>query len=304
MPQDHGPVEETYKLTYQSNVELAVQQKMSHFEAAFTFHPGLKGRTTQLLDLVGMTEAREDAPDSGDTPDIGSDHGQVWCKPKRIDWGRLVKKEISVKAAVDYTSSYVQGGAAAVVRKKDDILAAAFFGNKLTGQDGLTSTAYDGASRTVDKTVGSIDGATNTGMNVKKILRAFRYLEEADVTIEDEEIFLALTPQENEELYDDVTYVSKDYRGRAVIEDKRVRQILGITILPTTVKRLPNEDANTHYAPLWCKRGMHYGEFDPLSTIIERNPNKQYRLHPYMEMFLGATRGEDELVIRITNHIP
>lgn len=297
---DYGPITEEYRLTYQENVRLATQQKTSSLMPGFVPHTGLSGRAAKMLDLIGETDAREDAPDGGDTPDIGGSHEQTWLSPRRLDWGKLFKKEDDIKAGVSYTSSYVQAGAAAIVRGGEKIRAQAFFGNRKTGQDGTTTTAWDSTGRLVAKTVGSSDGGTNVGMNVKKILRALRLLEDQDVNVEDVPIFCALDPLGLEELYYDLTYVSTDYRSKAVFEEKRVRSILGVTILPTT--RIPDYDSSNRRAPLWALGAMHEGEFSPVTTNLQLNPSKQYRPHAYIEKWMGATRGEDKLLVEIRNH--
>lgn len=293
-------ISSTTKLKYQAMVELAVQQRVPKFERAFTFHGDLKGRQTQVLDLVGSTTAIVDGARGGDTPNIAGSHDQVWCRPRQVEWGTIIEKEDAIKSLEDFQSPYVQSGALAVMRAKEAIFAAALYSSKITGVDGLTTEAYSSTNRLVAETVGSVGGATAVGMNVTKILNAFKLLEDAEINVEDEEIFLALNSQEILDLYSDLTYVNKDYRSKAVIEEKRVLSILGVDIIST--QRLPNLDSDTHRAFLWLKSGMHNGDFSPIETSVERDPNKKYRPRPYMETWVGATRGENAKVIEIQNH--
>jgi hypothetical protein len=298
-----GPVTDAHRYKYRDNVELAIKERKPIFEHAFTFAPDLAGEAAQVLDIIGEGEARRDAPEGGDTPNIGATHEPVWITPTRIDWGKIIEKGDPIRALVEYKSAYVQGGARSITRTKNTIGAEAIFANRKIGKHGTTSAAYNATGRTVAKTVGSSDGSTDVGMNVKKILKAYNYLEEAEVDIDEEEIFLALDPTENEELYHDVTYVSKDYRNKAVIEEKRVREILGLKIIGTKKLSIYDsaEAANTSVAALWCKRGMYYGPFSELMVRSTENPAKQYREHPYMEQWYGATRAYDELVVKILN---
>jgi hypothetical protein len=292
-------VTSTHKIKYQANVELAIQQKRSEFERAFTFHPDMRGRTAQVLDLIGATAAIRNAPRGGDTPNIEGPFDQVYMRPEPLEWGRIIEKEDEIKAITEFESAYVQSGAAAIVRGKDDMFAESVFSSKWTGQDGTVSTPYSNAGRLVAEGVGSVDDVTATGMNVKKIIRAHRLLKAAQVQLGEEVLFLGLNAKEVEDLYRDITYVNTDYRAKAVLEEKRVLSILETTIIET--ERFPNLDVDTHRAFLWCKRGMHWGEFEPVTTQAERNPAKKYRLHPYIETWVGATRGEDPLVIEIHN---
>jgi hypothetical protein len=294
-----GPVSTEYKLTYQRNVELAIQRMPGKFEKAFTYHADLKGETAQVLDLVGATTAIVNGARGGDTPNIEGSHEQTWVAPQQIEWGKVIEREDYIKALTDFQSAYVQSGALAVRRAREDIMAASLYGSRLTGKTGTTVTAYSNTNRVVAEDVGSTGV---TGMNVKKILRAFHLLEDQFIDIEMEQIFLALNPTEIEQLYNDITYVNTDYRSKSVLEEKRVLSILGIDIIPTTI--LPNLDSDTHRAFLWCKSAMHWGDFMPIRTDVAQNPAKKYRPHPYIENWMGASRGQDEKVIEILNHFP
>jgi len=185
-----------HRLAYKENVQLAVQQKRSRFENYFTYQGNLTGRQMRVLELIGTTEARVDAERGGDTPHIEARIEDVWLRPRRLDWGRLIEKEDTIKAAIDYSSVSVQDGAAAIARGRDRSFM------------GITFVRWQGLP-------------TVTGQ--------------------------------------------------------------------PTQRRIP----------LWTKSGMHYGPFSDLETQIERNANKNYRLHPYMEIWCGATRSEDAKVVEI-----
>lgn len=300
-----GPITDAHKLTYQQNVQLAVQVKKSRFEPAFTFAGYLKGRQAQLLENIGATEAIIDGPRGGDTPNIDANIEATWARPRQIEWGKVIEKEDAIKALTDYQSPFVQNAAAAVKRAKDTILGAAIFGDRLTGQDGTTVTAYDdaGGTRKVTEGIGAsaTDDTTATGMNVRKLLRGRRIFQESGIELDEEKFVAFLNAKEIEDLYRDITYVNKDYRKDAVLDDagRQVLEILGIMIVPTEL--LPNIDSDTHRAAMACVSGLHWGEFSPLETKVEPNPAKKYRPHPYMETWIGASRSEDLKVLAIEN---
>lgn len=299
-----GPVTDVHRSVYRDNVIQAVQETKAKFEDAFMFDPSLKGEQAQVVDIVGATEARENAPEGGDTPNIVGTHEPVWCNPTRLDWGRLIEKGDAIRTLTDYTSSYVQGGAAAMVRKQNAVMARAIFGDRRIGKQGVTTSSYVATNRTVAKTVGD-PSAGNTGMNVKKILRAIRYLEDFEIDADEEDLFCTVDSVEMEELYGDVTFTSKDYREKSVIDqDRRVRKIMNVNIIQSN--RLSVYDAaeasNTSVASLHCKRGMYWGEFSPLDAWSRPNTAKQGREQCYMERYIGATRTQDELVVKILNH--
>ncbi len=292
-----GPVSDAHRIAYRENVILALQERKDQFGDTFMYDGNLSGKTVQVTDILGTIDARVDAPEGGDTPDLEGSHEPVWVRPRRLDWGKVITKEDKIKALTDFKSEYVQSGAGGMVRKKNIILSDALFAPRLIGNEVPVATPW--AGKTVAQTVGSTDGVTNVGMNVKKILRAFKFMEEDEISIEEEQLFLALDPQEIEDLYYDLTFVSKDYRSKAVLEDKRVLEILGVPIIPT--KRLADNAANVSTAALYAMSGMMWGDFMPLEVTSAPNPAKQYREHVYMEQWLGATRLQDAKVVRILN---
>ena len=292
-----GPVTDAHRVTYQENVALALQERKAQFDIAFTYTSQVSGKQVQVVDIIGASEARLDAAEGGDTPDIDANHEPVWMRPRRIDWGKVIRIEDAIKALTDFKSPYVQGGSRGVVRKKNQILAEAIFGPRLIGNEVPVSTPW--AGRTVPVDLGST--GTPNGMSVKKILNGMRLMEEDEVVIEEEEPYLALDPEEVESLWNDLTFVSKDYREQAQMDDinKRVMAIFGIPIIPT--KRIADADATTSTAGFFLKSGMHWGDAMPMTIKSAPNPAKQYREHPYIEQWLAATRSEDAKAVKILN---
>lgn len=292
-----GPVTDVHRIMYRDNVMLALQEKRRQFDDYFTYLDNLSGKQVMVTDIIGTSEARVDAPEGGDTPDIETNHEPVWVKPTRIDWGKIIKKEDQIKALTDFKSEYVQAGANAYIRRHNGILAAALFGPRLIGNEVPVSTAWAGRTVPVDL----VAPGTPAGMSVKKILNAMRLMENDEVVVEDEDLALALDPLEVEQLWNDLTFVSKDYRKEAQLDDmnKRVQAIFGIPVV--TTKRIADYDANTSTAALWAKSGMHWGPFMPMDIKSSQNPAKQYREHPYIEGWEGATRSEDYKVVKILN---
>jgi len=288
-----GPVTDAHRVTYRENVLLAVQEKKDVFGDLFTYIPELKGKQVQIADIIGKIEARIDAPEGGDTPDLEGTHEPVWVRPRRIDWGKTLKKEDQIKALTDFRSEYVQAGVNGIVRAKNQLLASSLFGARLIGNEVPVSTAWAGKTVAVDY------GSTGTPnrMSVAKILKALENFQQDDIEIEDEMIGIAMDPQANRELYDDVTFTSKDYRDKAVMENKMVKEILGMPIFVT--KRVGQYDSSTLQAAIFCKSGVHWGPAMPLDVQSAPNPSKQFREHVYLEHWIGFTRSEDAKVQKI-----
>jgi Phage capsid protein len=295
-----GPITDAHLLTFQKNIELAVQQKTSKLENAFTFQGGLSGRNMMMLELIGSTEAVENLGRGADTPDIENAVEPVWIAPHQHVWGKIMELEDTIKAMTNFNSEFVQAGAAAMVRRKDRRLKTAIFGARVIGKDGATTSAWAGS--TVAAGIGSTDDATAIGFNVRKIIRAKRYLQEAQVEIDEEELFCTANAKEMEDLYRDLTYINKDYRDKAVLDGKQVREILDVKIIPADgAAAQADYDGTTSVVALWCKSGMRWGPFSPLRSEAPLRADKLNRPHPHMEEWLGATRTEDVKAVKILN---
>jgi len=288
-----GPVTDAHRVTYRENVTLAIQEKKDQFGDTFSYLDGVAGKEMRVTDIIGKIEARIDAPEGGDTPDLEGTHEPVWVRPRRIDWGKLIKKEDQIKALTDYKGEYTQAGVNGYYRAKNMLLASALFGPRLIGNEVPVSTAW--AGRTVAVDYGST--GTPNRMSVAKLLKALENFQQDDMEVEDEMISIVMDPQQNRELYEDITFTSKDYRDKAVIENKQVRDILGMPIFIS--KRVGLYDVSTLQAAIYAKSGMHWGPATPMDIKSAPNPSKQFREHVYLEHWLAATRSEDAKVQKI-----
>lgn len=294
-----GPITDAHKIEYGRNVQLAVQQKTSRFIEGFTYHDDWQGRIMIFEELMGSAAAIVDGARGGETPDIDSNIEPVAVVPHQIEWGKLIEKEDAIKALTNYQSPFVQVGAAAIVRGRDAVFGSSLFGSRLIGQDGGTTQVWDTTNKTVVQTVGSGDGLTDTGMNVRKIQRGKRLMRAFYVELDMEDLWCVVNAQGMEELYNDILTINTDYAKMSVLDTdkKHVSNVAGVNVVQW--ESMTDFDA-THYTfAFWAKSGMHYGDFMPLTTTVQENPNKKYRLHPYMENWWGAQRSEDAKVIKI-----
>lgn len=297
MPQQFGPIEAVHKVRYNDNVMLALQRKVSVFRQAFSVIPDVSGTEAQAVELVGKSQAERNAPNNAPTPNIPPSHAGIWVKPDRLTWGRTIPTSTTILTATQYESVYVQEGAAAMRRGEDEIMAEKFFGPRLVKQDdtGLyTVVAFDTVNQQLAVNYGA---GGNTGLTVKKIVGAVSKLIDNEVDVDHEPIWAAITGKQNEALYGELQVTSKDYRNKAVFEEKRVVSFMGVNFL--TYTSLPKDGSGYRRVPLWVQSGMWVGDAMPLTTTIERNPAMQYQPHPFMEEWLAATRSEDEKVVEI-----
>lgn len=288
-----GPDIDAARVTYRSNVELALQEQNDQFSPYFSTIGEATGKLLRVVDLVSDSEAREDAPEGGETPNIEANHEPVWVRPKRFDWGVTLKVENQIKALTDFKSTYVQGGVAAIVRKRNVFHANCLFGNRLIGSEVPVSTAWAGSTVPVDLEA----TGTPSRMSVRKILNGIRLMKEAFIEVGMEQIVIAGNAQQNEELYQDITFTSKDYINQSVFEGKQVKSFMGMPFIDT--QRITQFDASTWQAAMFCVSGMWKGSAWPLNVKAQENPNREFREQVYIEEWDVCTRSEDKKVVKI-----
>lgn len=298
----YEPVTTTHRTTFKNNVEMALAIMSNPFEPYFTFQSNLAGKTAQVIEYVAPVDPIIDGSRGGATPDAQFMHEMVWCKPRQIEQGTTVEKEDEIKRTISPQSIYVKGIAQSIMRGRRQIMLDSIFGPRLVGADGLqVATAYsatDGVNLVLKNFVRS-GSAADSGLTFDKIIKGRTLLVGSEVDITEEKLCLALTHKQEFDLYGMVQYLSKDFREKTVVDEKNKRVLNFLDIDFIRVNQLPLAEAGVRRIPLFCQSAMHYGDFAPLETQLERDPGQKYRLRPYGENWFGATRSEDRKVIEI-----
>jgi hypothetical protein len=258
-------------------------------------HRLFSGKQFAIIDLIGDSEAREDAPEGGEHAGHRSrSRAGLGASPKRFDWGKTLKVEDQIKALTDVQARPMcRAASQAIVRKRNAFFASCFFGNRLIGNEVPSSVAWAGPSVPADYEA----TGTASRMSVRKILGGLRKFEEVFVDVEMEQIGIAMNAQQNEELYQDIQFTSKDYQDRTVFAGKTVREFMGMAIIST--QRIAQYDANTWQGAMFCKSGMHCGPAWPLNVQSAQNTDKEFREQVYIEEWDVCTRSEDNKVCQI-----
>lgn len=294
------------RLEYTNNVALALQQTRNYLDMTATYQPNLKGKAARVIELFGATEGEFDKPRGSTIQPEGGTIEQVWCRPRRLNTKPFIlEAEDDIKNATNYSSSYVQRDAATLARMKNKIMADALFSARILGEDAGETQAYSNPNGSVAKNYVPSGSPADSGLTVPKIVKGLELLELAEVDVENEEIFLAVTSPQITNLYNELMFVNKDYRDRAIIDEARksVREILNVKIL-----RLPGQyltkSSTDRTTVMWAKSGLHYGDFKPVESTLERSVERYNRVVGFSEMWCGATRSEDAKFVQIICNEP
>lgn len=256
------------------------------------------GDGAEAVKQLGQTEAEDTNTRNGDTPIMGTPRGQRWVYPTKTHWGDLFDAADLLKQMIDPTSSISTNAAIAMGRAKDIKRAIpAFFGTARTGVEGADSTVFiNDGTQDVNIQVGSADGATDTGMNVKKLVKLWELATDNDLDLETEQLNVILGSRQASELFNDVMYVNKDYRDTAVLEKGKLVGIMGMNIISSTKLQ---KTGTTRFCPAFVKSGMYLGKWKDLTTESGKDPTKQFNWRLYLWQMMGATRLDERKVFRL-----
>jgi hypothetical protein len=200
---------------------------------------------------------------------------------------------------------YAAAGAAAMKRAMDDEILSAFFNSNKTGENGSIDTgllgAFGGGSQVVAVNTGS---SANTGLNIAKLRAAKRILLQAEVDIDNDPLFMAISAKQHDDLLNEAQAISLDYNSTPVLVNGRINSFMGFNFIPS--ERIPGAGsfnaainpgltvpAGQNWVPFWAKSGVCLGKWDELRAKVGPRPDKNDAEQVSLRMTLGATRLEE-----------
>lgn len=282
-----------YQPKFTANQELLLQREPSELMMAVDFSGDYRGESAEVIKQYGSARARVGNEDrNGDTPNFNISRDARWCFPIVADWGTTFNKIDELKVLVDETSPVNQAANLAMKNSIDlDIILPAFFGDTKTGKGAATTTVYPANANDI-----SIDvGGAGTGLNVAKLREARRMGRKKHWKFGREEIFFGITSQGESDLFADPLYIDRDYGEPVLDGDGKLKKFLGFTFV--YVEEFPWA-ANVRSLPVWRKPSIHLGAWNGLSVDLAKNPQKKFVPTLYMFQMYGATRTQEDGVLR------
>jgi len=279
---------------YSTNLELLSQQMTAKL-APYAMKQAASGnKAFRMMSQIDKTSAVLRSTSAKPAQNIDMVHDGRWVYPQMYDWGKVVDDIDLLQTNISPQGAYVRSAVAALNRTDDDLFLTAFFGQAQTGETGSTGTAFD--SNNVVAVTEGVGSAT--GLNVDKMRAAQKILLDNDVDLDMEQIYIAVSPQQHDDLLALTQVVSTDFNDRPVLVDGKVRQFLGMNIIVST--RLPTDSNSYRRNPVWVPSGMGCGAWKEISGTIRTRPDLQGE-PDYVEasMMKGYTRLEEAKCVEI-----
>lgn len=301
----HGPIPEAFVLEYNTNMQAALQQRESVFANAVMTGP-CSGERMSQVDYIAPRTMIARTTRNADTPNVASDYARRWVKPFAFHDGEIVDSIDKVRMRIAPDSAIYQSMAMAALRTRDDLIFDAFFGVAQCGKEGTDTIAYNvnmftGAAlnMTVARNYKGLDIApADTGLTRAKLRRAKKNLQENKVMLDYEEIFVAITSNDQERLKQELEQ-SNDGGNNQVIYDAKTGKITALEGFQFKIYEEIPATTGVRELPYWAKSGMFLGNWLPLTGQIFRRPDKSNEIQLYYSMMEGATRTDEKRVGKI-----
>ena len=278
---------------YSTNLAMLSQQMTPKLAPHTTVQQASGSKAFRMLSQVDATNALLRGTSAKPAVNIDVTHDGRWVYPLMYDWGKVIDDIDLLQTNITPQGTYVRSAIAALNRTQDDLFVNAFFGASNTGETGSTSTSF-----TAGNVVAVNHGGANEGLTVGKLREAQKILLDNNVDMDMEEIYVAVSPKQHDDLLALTQVVSTDFNDRPVLVDGKVRQFLGMNIIIST--RLSTDSNSYRRLPVWVKSGMGRGSWKEINGVIRKRPDLQGE-PDYAEasMMLGFTRLEEAKCVEI-----
>jgi hypothetical protein len=289
---------------YTAQVMMLLQQSESRFENAVQVRP-FYGKAASVVEQFGLTNATRITSRHSDTVLVSTPHDRRWVFPIDYGWNELTDQQDLLRMLIVPGNMYAAGGAAAMKRAMDDEILSAFFNSNKTGENGSIDTGllstFNGGSQVVAVNTGS---SANTGLNIAKLRAAKRILLQAEVDIDNDPLYMAISAKQHDDLLNEAQAISLDYNSTPVLVNGRINSFMGFNFIPS--ERIPgggsynaainpalSVPAGQNWVPFWAKSGVCLGKWNELKAKVDRRPDKNDAEQVSLRMTLGATRLEE-----------
>lgn len=278
---------ETWQIIdYKSTVSLLLQQQQSKFRMAVT-EDTYRGESGVPVNQLGPVVAQKRTTRHADTPLIETPHARRWVYPHDYEWADLIDSQDKLRTIADPTSPYAINGAMALRRAMDDEIISGIFGVNNVGEKGATPVSFP-ASQIAPTTAG--------GLTIAKLREAKRMLMAAEVDVDNDKLWCAISARQHDDLLGQTQAISLDYTNRPVLVDGRIKSFMGFNFIDS--ERLPISN-NNRQIPCWAQSGVHLGVWEEVNVDIGIRRDKSNSVQVYVKGTFGATRLEEKKVVQI-----
>jgi hypothetical protein len=270
---------------YSSNIQMLSQQKGSLLRDKVRLET-VVGKNA-FFDQVGSVTATVRTSRHSDTPQVDTPHSRRRVSLVDYEFADLIDDLDKVKMLADPTSSYAMAAAFAMGRAMDDAVISAATGTAFTGVAGGTSTALP---------AGQIIAESGTGrFTIAKLRTAKQILDLADV---DPSLprYVVVGPKQITDLLGTTEVTSSDFNTVKALASGDVNSFLGFNFV---VSNRLSVGSSIRDCIAFVNDGIALAVGKDVTARIDERADKGYATQVYYSAAFGATRMEEEKVVKI-----
>lgn len=279
----------TFQNKYNANLQFLSQQMESRFRGSVDVEDCRGSEGARVVNQLGTVNPVKRTTRHADTPLVETPHDARWVYPEDYEIADLIDKQDVLRTIIEPSSKYARNQAMAMNRAIDDEIIGAFFSE-------TTKTGKTGATTTDWTTYGSSVNATS-GLTVEALRQTREKLRAAEVDMENDPMFIAMSAKQETDLLTETQIVSLDYNEKPVLVDGRITSFMGFNFIHS--ERLPVNGSSQRRCPAWVKSGMCLGIWQDIAGQISQRDDKSYATQVYASTTIGATRVEEAKIVEI-----
>ena len=281
-----GAITIAFKKEYSDMLYLTVQQSGSKLMGNVRHETDFTGEA-KFYNQYGEDTAKEKNTRHQDIEYNPDNYSRRMVTPKLAYWSHLVDTEDEISMGLDPKSALMIAGKNSIGRKVDDYIISALRGTAMTGTSGTISTVLPDAQKVA---------AGAAGLSLQKILDAQELMNSADVP-EGDRVFL-YAPKQLKDLLKITEVTSIDFNTQKALAAGNIAAFLGFNWIMTT--RLPLS-GTTRYNVVYHKQGILLASAGGITTDISQVKTKvRQPWQVYADIYCGATRMEEEMVVEVS----
>ena len=273
---------------YSANIQMLSQQMGSLLRDKVRLE-SVVGKNA-FFDQVGSVTAVKRTSRHGDTPQIDTPHARRRVSLVDYEFADLIDDQDKVRMLIDPTSSYAQAAAFAMGRAMDDEIISAALGTSFTGETGSTSTALPAGQ--------IITEASTDGLTIAKLREAKKIL---DLNSVDPSIprHIIVSPKQIDDLLGTTSVTSSDFNTVKALVQGEVNAFMGFNFI---VSNRLSIASSKRACIAFAQDGIALGVGKDVMARIDERADKGYATQVYYCASFGATRMEEEKVVKIEAH--
>ena len=273
---------------YSANIQMLSQQMGSLLRDKVRLE-SVVGKNA-FFDQVGSVTAVKRTSRHGDTPQIDTPHARRRVSLVDYEFADLIDDQDKVRMLIDPTSSYAQAAAFAMGRAMDDEIISAATGTSFTGETGSTSTALPAGQ--------IITEASTNGLTIAKLREAKKIL---DLNSVDPSIprHIIVSPKQIDDLLGTTSVTSSDFNTVKALVQGEVNAFMGFNFI---VSNRLSIASSKRACIAFAQDGIALGVGKDVMARIDERADKGYATQVYYCASFGATRMEEEKVVKIEAH--